>query len=108
MKAVKASLGNFITEGKLEPSQVRVLATRRTDVEIIESGLRENQGSDWSNILVETVHRFKGMEADAVVLVLREEDESELRRLAYVGMSRPVAILHVIGDEDIKPIINWD
>ena len=79
VKAVKASLGNFITEGKLEPSQVRVLATRRTDVEIIESGLRENQGSDWSNILVETVHRFKGMEADAVVLVLREEDEIEHR-----------------------------
>jgi hypothetical protein len=53
-------------------------------------------------ILCETIHRFKGLEADVVILVeLRPDDR--LRRLLYVGATRAKHHLVVIAPGDPPP-----
>ena len=47
--------------------------------------------------MVETVQRFKGLENDAVVLVIPDSDGDVDRPLAYVGMSRARVLLFDAG-----------
>ena len=109
-KVLDASLRKFLMDEGLEADQVVVLTTRRSDVEELV-GTRAN-GIDLGDgtkgtVLIETVHRFKGLEADAVILLLHDQDSDELRRLAYVGMSRARALLHVIGSKATREILEW-
>ncbi|WP_322008009.1 AAA family ATPase [Paraburkholderia tropica] len=54
------------------------------------------------SILVDTVSRFKGLEAHIVVLWLGSESLlPENRETLYVGLSRAKHVLHVIGDEEV-------
>ena len=65
----------------------------------------ENEGG----IPVETVHRFKGLERDAVIMAMdihRKEDD--IRAMTYVGMSRARSVLYVLADQQLKEIIHWD
>jgi superfamily I DNA/RNA helicase len=39
-------------------------------------------------ILCETIHRFKGLERDVVVLVELRPDDERLRQLLYIGITR--------------------
>lgn len=48
----------------------------------------------------ETVHRFKGLEASAVVLVLPPGDDID-RRLLYIGMSRARTHLEVVAEPGV-------
>jgi ATP-dependent exoDNAse (exonuclease V) alpha subunit len=48
----------------------------------------------------ETVHRSKGLEYDAVVLVVDKLDVSDLH--LYVGASRAVSLLTVIGPAGLE------
>ena len=109
-KSLDASLRKFLAEDGLKPDQVVVLTTRRSDVEELSGsrggGVELGDGTR-GTVLIETVHRFKGLEADAVVLLLHDQDRDELRRLAYVGMSRPRALLHVIGTKSTKTLLEW-
>jgi hypothetical protein len=56
---------------------------------------------------VETVRRFKGLESQAVVLVLEPSEVTELQLLAYVGASRARSVLSVIGNHQLRDAINW-
>lgn len=58
-------------------------------------------------VVVETVHRFKGLEADAVILVLDDIASTEDRALAYVGMSRARVFLQVLGPPSAAQALNW-
>lgn len=58
-------------------------------------------------IVVETVARFKGLEASAVVLVLNG-DGNLPDTAAYVGFSRARTYLHVIGSPARHKSTNWD
>lgn len=51
------------------------------------------------NVVVDTVRRFKGLERQAVILVITE-DEIQRRELAYVAFSRARAYLTVIATKD--------
>lgn len=59
-------------------------------------------------IAVETVARFKGLESQAVVLVLEHDHESNRPILPYVGISRARSLLMVIGSEIDQKKINWN
>jgi superfamily I DNA/RNA helicase len=48
-------------------------------------------------IAVETIHRYKGLEADAVIVILDRVVKDRDRALAYIGLSRARAQLVVIG-----------
>ena len=54
-------------------------------------------GLDGNGLVCETIHRFKGLEADAVIVVLDDLDEEKDRQLAYIGLSRARSMLVVIG-----------
>lgn len=58
-------------------------------------------------VTVETIHRFKGLEADAVALWLEEIEDVDDRVLAYVGMSRARALLLVVGPAELKENLAW-
>ncbi len=92
VQKVLALLGQLMAEG-LEPTQIQVLATsndvvgrlRGRDVDGVALVARGDDG-----IGVETVQRFKGLEADAVVVVLPEVATELDQSLAYTAMSRAV------------------
>jgi len=56
---------------------------------------------------VESVSRFKGLEAAAVVLVLAENNGPANQVQAYVGMSRARSHLIVVGSEATKKAVSW-
>jgi hypothetical protein len=57
-------------------------------------------------IVVETIARFKGLEAPAVVLIL-EDDGRQPDIEAYVGFSRASTYLQVIGSPARKKGLGW-
>lgn len=59
-------------------------------------------------IPVETVSRFKGLESQAIVLVLDGPFAPDGRTSAYVGMSRARSVLVVVGDEADQPPLSWE
>jgi superfamily I DNA/RNA helicase len=62
--------------------------------------------SDRAGIITETVHRFKGLEAEVVLLLVPRVIDN-LDRLAYVGMSRAKAVLEVIGPGGSAEALGW-
>ena len=59
--------------------------------------------------MTDTIHRYKGLESEVVVLVLGNIDLSESvnRALAYVGMSRARSGLFVIGTRSVRGALPW-
>ena len=96
----------LIDEG-FKPSDMVVLCGSMT----LANKLRERTAGPYSfglwgsqGIAVETISRFKGLDAQAVVLALPSvENLTE----AYVGMSRARSVLFVIGDESSRSRLNW-
>jgi superfamily I DNA/RNA helicase len=58
-------------------------------------------------VAVDTVARFKGLEAQAVVLCLGKNGEHAPDKVAYVGMSRARTVLRVIAPPQRKRGLNW-
>jgi hypothetical protein len=59
-------------------------------------------------IPVESVARFKGMEAGAAVIVLEEGADNAGKTAAYVAMSRPRTALMVVGPPGRRKSLAWD
>lgn len=59
-----------------------------------------------NGVVVETIARFKGLEAAAIILVLNEAQNSP-DVMAYVGFSRARSYLHVIGPNTRQKTSNW-
>ena len=55
----------------------------------------------------ETIARFKGLEALAVVLVLNAESRSAPDKNAYVGFSRAVSYLHILAHPSRQRAVRW-
>ena len=56
---------------------------------------------------METISRFKGMEAQAIVLVLEDGITNQLLPKSYVGMSRARAMLTVVGSQNLHQPLSW-
>ncbi|MDP3983681.1 MAG: AAA family ATPase [Acidimicrobiia bacterium] len=100
VKAVSKQLHRLVNEGGLKPGQVAVITQGRAMAETIRSESRAGitlTGLDGNGLVCETIHRFKGLEADAVIVVLDDLDEERDRQLAYIGLSRARTMLVVIG-----------
>nr|WP_255602412.1 NERD domain-containing protein/DEAD/DEAH box helicase [Polymorphobacter megasporae] len=59
-------------------------------------------------IPVETVSRFKGLESQAIVLVLDGPSAADGLTSAYVGMSRARSVLVVVGDPGDRTPLRWE
>ena len=98
-------LHRAVNEGALQPDQVVVLTQSRRRAESLRrttvAGLRldEPGGGD---VPVETIHRFKGLEADMAIVVLDDLEDDRARALAYIGMSRARAHLVVVVPDGVR------
>lgn len=102
-------VGMLVREGT-PPETIAILAQKKPMVEALRG--QEVEGVKFvapgkPGVVVETIHRFKGLEADAVGVWLEDLDDVDDRILAYVGMSRARALLLVVGPEELKAKLDW-
>ena len=62
-------------------------------------------------IRIETIHRFKGLESEAVICIFDPEtsrtyQDNEINRLGYIGLSRTKTLLAVLASEEILKQLN--
>lgn len=106
-------ISRLIREEHLKATQIAVL----TDDASLAERLREMTIDDnvfctanKAGVVAETIARFKGLEADAVVLALsddfRPEDGTD-QSLLYVGLSRAKMLLFVLGSEATRHRLGW-
>lgn len=106
---VIAAVEALLDEG-LKPADIVVLAEDGA----FANRLRERSIGSYSfgrwgsrGVPVESIARFKGLDAGAVVLVLGENKGLNSPAQAYVGMSRARSLLVVVGSKATKKAVNW-
>lgn len=105
LAALERELEDLIGTRSLDPSNVLIVTTSgRLRNLITDANPGHYNCTSWEdrgdgNIVCETVHRSKGLEFDAVVLVIDRPDVSDLH--LYVGASRAVSLLTVIGPQGL-------
>ena len=63
---------------------------------------------------ISSVFQFKGLENDIVILLVPNYKSLETTyirnplNLIYVGVSRAKYLLYLVGNKEIKKLINWD
>jgi hypothetical protein len=95
---VQSVVDRLLSDEGLAPSQIAVLCERREladQMNVLIAGGYSFVPIGSSGVLTETVHRFKGLEADVVVLALSTHHPDEA--ILYVGMSRARSMLVVVG-----------
>jgi hypothetical protein len=111
-KALRGLLHSLVNEGNLAPHDVVILTQRRaTRDRLIGSTLAghrlESVEERTSGIAVETIHRFKGLEASAAIVVLTRLEKERDKSLAYIGLSRPRAQLIVVGPQAVGSALGF-
>jgi ATP-dependent exoDNAse (exonuclease V) alpha subunit len=99
-------VGRLLVDEHLDPRRIAVLANQRRTVQqlrqmAVATTVFVEPGAA-SGVLTDTIHRFKGLDAETVVLAMtgRPGDvagENVDRALAYVGASRARSALFVVG-----------
>lgn len=112
VKSLKSLLHGLLNEENLTPGQVAILCQRRSDVEsllpLTLAGYALTGFDQWGEgVLVETIHRFKGLEADVCIVLLFDMSRPWDRALAYIGISRARAQLIVIGPASVNAALAW-
>ena len=94
-------LEELVVESQIDPANILVV----TGHTALRDRIREESPGGFAcapwedrhdgDIVCETIHRMKGLERDAVILATNDEDLGD--HLLYVGMSRAVSRLVVVG-----------
>ena len=106
IEALEIELEDLIGTKGIDPSHVLIVtSSSRLRTLITDADPGYYNCTSWEqrgdgNIVCETVHRSKGLEYDAVVMVIDKADVSDLH--LYVGASRAVSLLTVIGPPGIN------
>ena len=107
---IRRRLAELMDEG-ISTDQMQVLSTTRDHADLLRGSDVEGVGlvgSGEDGIAVETVHRFKGMEAPVVLLSIPQVESDQDRALAYTGLSRAQTVLEVFGPKEVMAALNWD
>ncbi len=104
-------VGELLAEG-IPADQMQVLSSSRRLVEELQAALVGSGGSGEEPVAgqvpIETIQRFKGLEAPVVLVVLADDlDESDLA-IAYTGFSRATSLLEVFGTAATMEAVRWD
>ncbi len=104
---------SLVLDEQISPGRIVIL----TDRPAIRDRLREHGpgGTPITSygkfgVAAETIRRFKGLDAEVVILCISSPDalqSDDLRKLAYVGLSRAKSMLYVIGAKKMKRIVGW-
>lgn len=106
---IVASVERLLDEG-LTPVDVVVLCEDAALVNRLrERSIGAYSFGRWGSrgVPVESVSRFKGLDAAAVVLALVDKNGPAHQAQAYVGMSRARSLLVVVGSLATKNAVNW-
>ena len=111
---VQILTGLFETE-KYHASQVQILIPHSRYLEEVEQApYKPNlKIGAIKEIQIESIHKFKGLESEVVVIILpsveslESETTKDTKSLLYVGMSRATSLLIIIGDQEVKTLANW-
>lgn len=109
VRAVQRIAEGLIDDGGLPPSSITVLADGE---DILEALTLVSAGSipftrSGTGVRMETIRRFKGLESEAIILVLSDLAGDALAPLAYTGISRARSALYVVGSTDLRRMIGW-
>jgi superfamily I DNA and RNA helicase len=102
-------LRELLADG-VEATQIQVLSTTREVANLLRGrdvdgiGLVAH-GED--GIAIETVQRYKGLEAEVVIVVIPEFADELDRSLIYTGLSRAQTFLEVVGPERVINALGW-
>lgn len=113
VRTVQEVVDALLADEGLSPEQVAVLSDSRSAVDRLRSMTVSSAsfvGIGEVGVVAESVQRFKGLEADIVILLLvgKAWPDSDIRSIAYVGMSRARAMLLVVGPKTLRTVVGWD
>lgn len=96
--------GNLVRDERISADDIAILLPAEEQVEMISGPLNDvglkykRAHEDHAGLLiVDTIRRFKGLEAAVVVMVV-DRESAENRELGYVGVSRAKSRLFILGD----------
>ena len=104
-KALAKALAKVRDELRIPPSQTLVLVPHRSDiVDLMSEPVGDFQLCAWADrdedhVAIGTIHGTKGLERLAVILVNFDDEPDP--KLTYIGASRAVMYLAVIGKESL-------
>lgn len=97
-----------LRQNEIRPDQVRVLCQTSG----LRSFLQGKKLEKWAlvglgeeGVVVETIHRFKGLEADVVILVQDRLKKPRDYRLAAIGVSRARSQLFVLASKKVIQVM---
>lgn len=96
---------DLIRDYGLDPTEIVIITdTSNARDEIFNYfSTPEFKGTNLEGVRVDTIHRFKGLESEAVICFFEQPDalfpDSRLDRLAYIGLSRAKVVLAVAASE---------
>jgi len=108
-KSIVSRISDLIAQGNVKPEQIVILIGNSLEKEICYSALKARgtpSGAVWNieggfkkgSVLIETVKRFKGLEAEVVFLwTLPERESLEFAEVVYVGATRACADLTIVA-----------
>lgn len=110
LREVTFQVNRILDEG-LPKSKIVVLSDSKKVIDelltIRVNGLPFSDSSE-RGVRVETIHRFKGLDCEVVILILTDFVlEWDFKRLAYVGLSRARSALYVLGSAAIRQALAW-
>lgn len=112
VRALRGLFHRLLNDGKIDRRQVVVLCQSRQDADNLAqlqfAGHPLGRADRWGEVvLVETIHRFKGLEADIAIVIFNDLRQDWDRALAYIGMSRARAQLFVVAPVAMKEAFGW-
>ena len=108
-RSIVNRISDLVLQGNVRPEQIVVLIGNSIFKEFCYSALKASgtpSGTAWNieggfkkgSVLIETVKRFKGLEAEVVFLwTLPDRDSAEFPEVVYVGATRACADLTVVA-----------
>jgi DNA helicase IV len=112
VKRVRRRVTELVTDFGVPHSEILVLTTRKA----LRDALRESSNDElrlvaWEQrdegvVACETVHRTKGLEATAVILATLDDPVDD--QLVYVGASRAIWSLTLVGREEFAALCGVD
>lgn len=113
LATVQELVDTFLAQEGLATDQIAVLSDSRLAVSRLQRMLVSDASFveiGYTGVVAETIYRFKGLEADVVILLFTDDTQPEeaLQSLAYVGMSRARSNLVVVGPKKLRATLSWD
>jgi superfamily I DNA/RNA helicase len=112
VKSVRRRVHQLVSDHGVPHGEILVLTTTRETRDLVLDASDETVGfSSWEDrdegvVVCQTIHRTKGLEATAVILVAPEDEPD--RQLVYIGVSRAIWSLTLVGSVGLAELTGQD